>query len=90
MLLATKLKNMLPLHYKVALKNKSVNGAKLGCSGFISLDGLIVYVNTEPAGQLGYLYRTAKHIKDYSGGVNRWAKDSVTLVVGINQLLNLS
>lgn len=89
MLIATKLKNMLPPHYTVALKNISVNGDKRGCSGFISLDGLIVYVNTEVVGQLGYMYRTAKHVKDYSGGVNRWAKDRATLVNGIKQLLNL-
>jgi hypothetical protein len=33
------------------------------------------------------MYRTAAHMKDYTGGVNHWAKDIYSLVSGINQLL---
>jgi hypothetical protein len=69
------------------LKNISVNGDKRGCSGFIQRGDAIVYVNTEPCGSLGYMYRTAAHMKDYTGGVNRWARDLDSLVAGINSLL---
>jgi hypothetical protein len=87
LILSTKLKNQFSPAHLVALKNISVNGDKRGCSGFISLGGVIVYVNTEVLGG-GYLYRTAKHLKDYSGGVNRYARDLPSLVAGVNQLLN--
>jgi hypothetical protein len=87
LILSTKLKNQFSPAHSVALKNISVNGDKRGCSGFISLGGAIVYVNTEVLGG-GYLYRTAKHLKDYSGGVNRYARDLPSLVAGVNQLLN--
>lgn len=88
LILATKLKNQFPSGYTFALKNISVNSDKRGCSGFISLGDSIVYVNTEPCGSLGYMYRTAAHLKDYTGGVNRWARDLPELVAGIVQLLN--
>lgn len=71
----------------MTFKNIIVNGEKRGCSGFIQRDTAIVYVNTEPCGSLGYMYRTAKHLKDYSGGVNHWAKDLDSLVNGVNALL---
>lgn len=87
MILATKLKNRFSPAHQVALKNIAVNGDKRGCSGFISLHGVHVYVNTEPCGSLGYMYRTAAHTKDYTGGVNRWAKDIDSLVRGVNELL---
>lgn len=87
LILSTKLKNRFTGVTDVRLKNISVNGIKRGCSGFISRDGVIVYVNTEPCGSLGYMYRTAKHLKDYTGGVNCWAKDLNSLVDGINSLL---
>lgn len=86
MILATKLKNQFTGATVCALKNISVNGDKRGCSGFIQRDDAIVYVNTEVLGG-GYLYRTAAHMKDYSGGVNRYARDLPTLVAGINSLL---
>ena len=86
-ILSTKLKNQFSPTHDVALKNISVNGDKRGCSGFISLNGAIVYVNTEKCGSLGYLYRTAKHLKDYEGGQNRFARDMESLVSGVNQLL---
>jgi hypothetical protein len=86
LILSTKLKNRFSPAHQVNLKNISVNGDKRGCSGFISLAGAIVYVNTEVLGG-GYLYRTAAHLKDYTGGPNRWAKDLDTLVAGVNELL---
>lgn len=87
LILATKLRNRFFFSDSVHLKNIIINGDKRGCSGFISRDGAIVYVNTEPCGSLGYMYRTAEHLKDYTGGPNRWAKDIDSLVAGINQLL---
>lgn len=87
LILSTKLKNRFSSAHNVALRNITVNGNKRGCSGFIERDGAIVYVNTEPCGSLGYMYRTAAHMKDYTGGVNRWAKDLDSLVAGIDQLL---
>jgi hypothetical protein len=86
LLLATKLKNQFSSVHQVHLKNISVNGDKRGCSGFIQRGGAIVYVNTEVLGG-GYLYRTAAHLKDYSGGVNRYARDLAGLVAGVNSLL---
>ena len=86
LILSTKLKNQFPSTHTVALKNIAVNGDKRGCSGFIARGDAIVYVNTEVLGG-GYLYRTAAHMKDYSGGVNRYAKDLTGLVSGVNQLL---
>ena len=85
LLLATKLKNQFTPAHQVHLKNIRVNGDKRGCSGFIQRGGAIVYVNTEVLGG-GYLYRTAAHLKDYSGGVNRYARDLPGLVAGINSL----
>ena len=87
LILSTKLKNRFSPAHTVALKNIRVNDDKRGCSGFIALGDSIVYVNTEPCGSLGYMYRTASHMKDYTGGVNRWAKALHSLVAGINQLL---
>lgn len=86
LILSTKLKNQFSPAHVVALKNIRVNDDKRGCSGFISLDGAIVYVNTEVLGG-GYLYRTAAHLKDYTGGPNRFARDMESLVAGVNQLL---
>ena len=86
-ILSVKLKNRFSPAYVTALKNVVVNGDKRGCTGFISLNGAIVYVNTEPCGSLGYMYRTAEHMKDYTGGVNRWAKDIDALVRGVDELM---
>ena len=89
MILATKLKNQFPSTHTVALKNITVNGDKRGCSGFIARGDAIVYVNTEVLGG-GYLYRTAAHVKDYAGGVNRYARDLASLVAGVNSLLRVA
>lgn len=88
LILSTKLKNRFTPAHSVALKNIRVNADKRGCSGFISLEGVHVYVNTEPCGQLGYMYRTAQHLKDYTGGPNRWARTLDDLVKGINEQLH--
>lgn len=87
LILSTKLRNRFLSTHSVHLKNVIVNGNKRGCTGFICRDNAIVYVNTEPCGSLGYMYRTAKHLKDYTGGVNHWAKDLTSLVEGINKML---
>jgi hypothetical protein len=89
LILATKLKNRFSPAHNVALKNIRVNDDKRGCSGFIARGDAIVYVNTEVLGG-GYLYRTAAHMKDYTGGVNRYARDLDSLVAGINSLLKVS
>lgn len=86
LILSAKLKNQFTGATVCALKNIAVNGDKRGCSGFISRDGAVVYVNTEVLGG-GYLYRTAQHMKDYTGGVNRYARDLASLVAGVNSLL---
>jgi hypothetical protein len=83
MILATKLKNRFSPAHQVALKNIAINGDKRGCSGFVSLHGVHVYVNTEGV----LMYRTAQHLKDYTGGANRFAKDIDALVRGVNELL---
>lgn len=87
LILSTKLRNQFPQKHDVALRNISINGDKRGCSGFISHNGNIVYVNTEPCGRLGMMYRTAESTKDYVGGVNKWADDLQDLVAGISRLL---
>jgi hypothetical protein len=89
LILSTKLKNQFSAETTVLLKNININGNKRGCSGFITKGGNIVYVNTELCGSLGYLYRTAKHTKDYTGGVNLFAKDIESLVSNVNALLGL-
>ncbi len=87
-ILSTKLKNRFTTAHTTQLKNIIVNGDKRGCSGFIALDNSIVYVNTESM-SMGYLYRTAKSFRDFSGGTNRFAKDLDSLVAGVNTLLSV-
>lgn len=88
LILATKLKNQFTPAHTTALKNIIVNGEKRGCSGFIlAPSGAIVYVNTEPCGRLGLMYRTAENFRDHTGGVNCWAKDLDSLIAGVNALL---
>lgn len=88
LILATKLKNQFKDADIVQLQNIRVNDSKRGCSGFIQKGDKIVYVNTEAISRLGYMYRTADTLKDYTGGLNMWAKDMDSLVSGINKLLN--
>lgn len=89
LILSTKLKNRFSSVHQVHLKNIRVNDDKRGCWGFIQKGDAIVYVNTEACGSLGYMYRTAAHLRDYTGGRNMWAKDLDSLVAGINQLLKV-
>ena len=86
LLLATKLKNNLNKAYTVNLKNIAINGNKRGCSGFVSHNDKVVYINTETLCN-GYLYRIAQHTKDYTGGINRYAKTLEDLIKGVNALL---
>ena len=64
---------------EVHLRNIRINGDPRGCSGFIvnPANGKIAYVNTEGSvyGPLQgkIMYRTAEHLKDYTGGMNRWS-----------------
>jgi hypothetical protein len=88
LILSTKLKNRFKDADIVQLRNIRVNDDKRGCSGFIQKGQNIVYVNTERCFNLGYMYRTADTLKDYTGGQNQWAKDIDSLVNGINKLLN--
>ena len=78
-----KLKSMFNgMPYEVSVKNISVNGVKRGCSGFLTTTdtGKICYITTEPACDGGLfgnpdkavMMRTAKSLKDYTGGYNRW------------------
>lgn len=96
MLLSTKLRNQIkkiqPEGLEFHLKNIKVNGQNRGCSGFIKnvSNGNIVYVNTEkscysPLADKN-LYRTAKDLKDYTGGRNRWATDDRIAIEIVNLL----
>jgi len=87
LILAAKLKNQFSPAHVVDLKNIIINGDKRGCSGFVSTNGRTAYVNTEPCTPSGFMYRTAKHTKDYVGGVNRFARDIESLVSGISTIL---
>jgi hypothetical protein len=89
LILSTKLKNKFLSVYDVQLKNIIINGDKRGCSGFISYNNNIVYINTEIESSCGLLYRIAKHNKDYTGGVNQWAKNIDELVINVTKLLNV-
>lgn len=66
-----------------------INGVPVGCSGFIRniQTNLIVYVNTENSVNLGYLYRCARKVKDFTGGSNRFAKTREDLFAGVMKLL---
>ena len=92
-LLATELTNQLKAlepNIVTHLKNYRVNGQARGCSGFVHFpDGVkIVYVNTE----LGYMqkpyYRGARHLKDFTGGRNRFSESNDTLAQDIIDHLN--
>jgi hypothetical protein len=80
-ILSTKLKNEIKKHAPNAafkLQDMSINGEKRGCNGFVTLDGVTVYVNTENphiAG-LGLMCRYAKNDTDYKGGRNIFTKSS--------------
>ena len=83
MLLATKLRNMIQKKgdYKVELHNVSINGRRIGCSGFITntTSGKIVYVSTEKPAFAALddysLIRYAKSTSDYVGDINHFVQD---------------
>lgn len=86
-----KFKNIeIPLEFN--LKNISINGDKRGCSGFITNkeNNNIVYLTTEPltfGPLLGkIMYRTAKSLKDYTGGCNHWTTEE-NLVACVKSML---
>lgn len=83
LILAVKMKNALKkanekygYDLEFDIKNIVINGAKRGCSGFVTnkQNGSCVYLNTERTGigHLGYMYRYADNNKDYKGYHNRW------------------
>lgn len=79
--LAVKLRNQILAidpTLEVSLKNVAVNGVKMGCTGFITdpRTGRHVYVCTDNNHGLvkDALYRTAQHTRDYTGGMNNFAK----------------
>ena len=83
LILAIKLKNALKkanekygYDLKFDIKNIIINGAKRGCSGFVTntQNGSCVYTNTERTcvSHLGVMYRYAKDNKDFHGYCNRW------------------
>lgn len=86
-LLMTALKNRFKKvgNYEYYLKNININGVKRGCDGFIRNpeNGKIVYLTTEYVCGNCYkplankmMYRTAKDLKDFSGGENQWCVES--------------
>ena len=83
MLLATKLRNMVQKlgNYEIKLNNISINGRKIGCSGFITnpVNGKIVFVSTEKPAYAALhkknLIRYAKSTSDYAGGINHFVED---------------
>lgn len=97
-LLALKLKNdLLAINagLTVQLKNISVNGTKMGCSGFITdtKTGRVVYLSTDHNHGTSYdhaYFRVARDTKDYRGGLNHFsgytelAKAAVALVGSVN------
>lgn len=78
---------MLPSVYVCKFRNISINAEKRGCSGFVTHDGNVVYVNTEPCFSLGFLVRTARDDKDYTGGSNHFVKNVEDLPRLISDLL---
>lgn len=80
-LLALKLKNQIQAinaKLTVQLKNVSINGVKMGCSGFVTdpATGKTVYLNTDHNHHTSYdraYYRVAKNTRDYRGGINHFS-----------------
>lgn len=92
-LLATKLKNQILAIDSVlivTLRNVTVNGAKFGCSGFITdpRTGKHVYVNTDHNHHTNTraFYRTARDTKDYTGGQNHFASYEDVAQAAVNLL----
>lgn len=86
LILAVKMKNALKkanekygYDLEFNIKNIVINGAKRGCSGFVTnkTNGSCVYLNTERTGLtgMGLMYRYADNDKDYHGYHNRWTEE---------------
>jgi len=93
LILKTKLKNIFQgLDYTFNLKNIDINGSKRGCSGFITnnKNNKVCYITTE-ASEASWLkpvmIRTAKNIKDYTGGINNFI-DTIDIVKKVTSLLS--
>lgn len=74
------------------LKNIKINGVYRGCSGFVvnKDNDRVIYLNTEnSAMNLGFMYRFADSITDYSSLKyrNRFAKSVPEFVRGISECL---
>ena len=90
LILAIKLKNALKkanekygYGLKFDIKNIVIDGAKRGCSGFVTntQNGSCVYTNTEKTciSHLGVMYRYANDNKDYHGYRNHWTGSDYTV-----------
>lgn len=93
-ILSVKLKNAINKalpdnNYEFHLKNIIINGSKCGCSGFIvnNDNKSIIYLTTESASHLGFMYRYADSITDYTGYRNRWSKTFDNFVLDIIRTL---
>lgn len=77
----------------VNARNDSVNRVRTGCSGFLkSPDGRHVYFSQDcsGSGDRRFLYRTAAHDRDWTGGGNNWcAPDAAELVRAASGLMAL-
>ena len=77
-MLMTKTKNLFKgMDFTFKLHNEVTCYQKVGCSGFIqnNANGKIVYINTQPLnGKV--MYRTAKNLTDYTGGMNQWCYEA--------------
>ena len=74
----------------VSLRNISINGNKKGCSGFItnSENGTCVWLSTDNEYcRQPIVYRYAKNISDYHGGINRWCDTAFDLAYAIKKML---
>lgn len=100
LILAVKMKNALKkanekygYDLEFNIKNIIINGAKRGCSGFVTNkeNGSYVYLNTERTccGELGIMYRYADNDKDYKGYTNRWTGRVYTVDSLANNIISL-
>lgn len=77
----TKVKNALKKldpTLEFTLSNARVNGELMGCTGFVTdpASGNIVYLSTDHnhgTSKNNAYYRTAKHLRDFTGGLNHFA-----------------
>lgn len=83
-ILKTALRNRIRKHggenFEFHTNNINLRGVRVGCSGFITNpeNGKTIYVDTEETCYIpladSVLWREAKHLKDHTGGQNRWSK----------------